>query len=614
MLQAFRTHKRWMMLIAMVFIIPSFVVTGIYSYNRMMDDSNDLAQIGGKTITLSDFDQTKRAQLDHWRQQLGQQFDPTMLDNQEANAMILDALLSERALQLQMLNDYVMVSESSAINFIKTIPNFQRNGKFSPEAYQQFLNAVGKSDQMFVQELRRDMAQQLLQGGVVNSVVVSDTAARHLFTLMREQRDIETVTIKPESFMADQKVSDEEIAAYYTMHQDAFTVPENVDVEYVVFSPAVFSDIKPGEEDIKGFYEQNLQRFQEPEQRRAAHILVADEAKAKDLMAQLKKNPARFAALAKANSKDPGSAQKGGDLGWFGRGMMVPSFEKAVFENAKGALVGPVKSDFGYHIISVTDVKSARTLSLKQAREQIVELYKQQAALRAFAEEAENFSNMVYEQSDSLQPVVEKFGLKVHTVKNVTRDFADDYLTKNVVSSIYAFDTLQDKRNTNAIEVARNTMVAARVTHHEAQKVRPLDEVKGQIKTQLMQQKAFEAAQADGEETVQMLNKGARIGLRLTAQGLVSRSEPKRVDYAVVEQAMKIPTDKLPAYTGVKTNDGYVIVHVLGAVTPSIAQEDVAAAKSELQHLYAGVEYQAYINGLKERFEAKILKDEYRQK
>lgn len=612
MLQAFRTHKRWMMLIAMVFIIPSFVVTGIYSYNRMMDDSNDVAEIGGKTITLSDVDQAKRAQLDQLRQQLGQHFDPTMLDNQQANAMILDALLSERALQLQMLNDYVLVSEASAIDLIKSIPNFQRDGKFSPQAYQQFLNAVGKSDQMFVQELRRDMAQQLLQGGVTNSVIVNDTMARHVFTLMREQRKIETLTLKPEEFKADVKVSDKEIADYYAKHQEQFTVPENVDVQYVVFSPEVFSDIQPSEEDIKGFYEQNLQRFQEPEQRRASHILVADEAQAKTLMEQLKKDPSRFATLAKAQSKDLGSAQNGGDLGWFGRGMMVPSFEKAVFENAKGALVGPVKSDFGYHIISVTDIKSAHTLSIKQAREQIIALYKQQAALRAFAEEAENFSNMVYEQSESLQPVMEKYALKAHVVKNVTRDYADDLLTKNVVSAIYAYDTLQDKRNTAAVEVARNTMVAARVIKHEAEKIRPLSEVKAQLKEQLIQEKAFNAAVAAGEAKVQELNKGARIAMRFADQGLVSRSEPKQVDYAVVEQAMRVVTDKLPVYTGVKTQDGYVLIHVLGAVTPSVSDADVKAAKAELQHLYASVEYQAYMNGLKQRFEAKILKDEYR--
>lgn len=612
MLQAFRTHKRWMMLIAMVFIIPSFVVTGIYSYNRMMDDSNDVAEIGGKTITLSDVDQAKRAQLDQLRQQLGQHFDPTMLDNQQANAMILDALLSERALQLQMLNDYVLVSEASAIDLIKSIPNFQRDGKFSPQAYQQFLNAVGKSDQMFVQELRRDMAQQLLQGGVTNSVIVNDTMARHVFTLMREQRKIETLTLKPEEFKADVKVSDKEIADYYAKHQEQFTVPENVDVQYVVFSPEVFSDIQPSEEDIKGFYEQNLQRFQEPEQRRASHILVADEAQAKTLMEQLKKDPSRFATLAKAQSKDLGSAQNGGDLGWFGRGMMVPSFEKAVFENAKGALVGPVKSDFGYHIISVTDIKSAHTLSIKQAREQIIALYKQQAALRAFAEEAENFSNMVYEQSESLQPVMEKYALKAHVVKNVTRDYADDLLTKNVVSAIYAYDTLQDKRNTAAVEVARNTMVAARVIKHEAEKIRPLSEVKAQLKEQLIQEKAFNAAVVAGEAKVQELNKGARIAMRFADQGLVSRSEPKQVDYAVVEQAMRVVTDKLPVYTGVKTQDGYVLIHVLGAVTPSVSDADVKAAKAELQHLYASVEYQAYMNGLKQRFEAKILKDEYR--
>ena len=286
MLQAFRTHKRWMMFIAMIFIIPSFVVTGIYSYNRMSDSENDLATVGDTSITQMDFDNSKRQYLENFRRQMGSSFKANMLDTAEARASILAALISDRAVSLEIASEYINVGEADAINLVKQAPAFQRNGKFSVEAYQQFLNSMGKSDEQFVLELRRDLSRQMLLASVSQTTLASNTVAQRIHDLLTEERTIRTFTVKPDAFLKTVKVTDEEAKTYYDQNQALFNVPESVDIEYVVLSPESYKNIKASEEDIKTFYEQNLQRFSTPEQRRASHILIAVDAKKDDAQAK----------------------------------------------------------------------------------------------------------------------------------------------------------------------------------------------------------------------------------------------------------------------------------------------------------------------------------------
>ncbi len=618
MLQSFRTHKRLMMGVAMIFIVPSFVVTGIYSYNRMTADDG-LAEVGGEAITAVDFDNAKRQHLDSLRRQLGTNFNPNMLDSQAARAEILANLIAERALGIEMARDYVMVTEADAINMVKSAPNFQRDGKFSREAYQQFLNAIGKSDELFVLELRRDMARQLLLGGASNTAIVPTALAQQVHQMMTEERVIRLSTITPEEFMKTVTVTDDEAKAFYDANKSLFVVPESVDIEYVTLSPANFLDIKPTEDDVKSFYEQNLQRFTVAEQRRASHILIADKslsdadlkAKADKLYAELKAKPALFAQRAKELSQDPGSARQGGDLGFFGKGMMVPEFEKAVFEGKKGDLVAPVKTDFGYHIIRIDDVQPQKVKTLTEARSEIEALYAQQASTQAFASEAENFTNMVYEQSDSLEPVATKFNLKVEKLANVTRTFKHDLINGNVVEALYGFDALSDKRNTNAIEVAHNTLLSARVTAHHPETTKTFEAVKAEIKDRLTAEKAADAAKKAGEDQLAALKKGAKIAVKFGEAKSVTRSMPGDVAYDVVTAAMKPEGQKLPAFTGVMTQQGYVLVEVLNANVPTATDEDIANRKRELSQIFGRVDQKAYLDALQVKLEAQVLNKDY---
>lgn len=622
MLQAFRTHKRWMMFIAMIFIIPSFVVTGIYSYNRMSDSENDLATVGDTSITMMDFDNVKRQYLDNFRRQMGQSFKPNMLDTAEARASILAALISDRAISLEIASEYMNVGEADAINLVKQAPAFQRDGKFSTEAYQQFLNSMGKSDEQFVLELRRDLTRQMLLSAVSQTTQASNTVAQRIHDLLTEERTIRTFEIKPTAFLKSVSVTDAEAQSYYDQNKSLFAVPESVDIEYVVLSPESYKNIKASEDDIKTFYEQNLQRFSTPEERRASHILIAvnnekTDADAKkeadEIYKQLQADPSKFAQLAKSKSADPGSARQGGDLGFFQKGMMVPEFDNAVFSGKKGDLVAPVKTQFGYHIIKIVDVKPAQAKPLKEVRAEIEALYQQQAAIRAFAEDAENFSNMVYEQSESLQPVAERFGLKIQTVKNVTRDFEDQLINPNVIEALYGFDVLEDKRNSNAIEVASNTLLSARVTAHHKQTVKTFDEVKGDIVATLKNQKATEAARAQGSADIaKLLDKKSASG-KFGDKTVISRERPGAYAYEVVTAALRPDANKLPTYTGVQTQDGsYFVIEVQSSKKIEASPEQLAMRKAELAQLYSNPEQAAFISGLETKFGTQILKDEYK--
>lgn len=622
MLQAFRTHKRWMMFIAMIFIIPSFVVTGIYSYNRMSDSENDLATVGDTSITMMDFDNAKRQYLDNFRRQMGQSFKPNMLDTAEARASILAALISDRAISLEIASEYMNVGEADAINLVKQAPAFQRDGKFSTEAYQQFLNSMGKSDEQFVLELRRDLTRQMLLSAVSQTTQASNTVAQRIHDLLTEERTIRTFEIKPTAFLKSVSVTDAEAQSYYDQNKSLFAVPESVDIEYVVLSPESYKNIKASEDDIKTFYEQNLQRFSTPEERRASHILIAvnnekTDADAKkeadEIYKQLQADPSKFAQLAKSKSADPGSARQGGDLGFFQKGMMVPEFDNAVFSGKKGDLVAPVKTQFGYHIIKIVDVKAAQAKPLKEVRGEIEALYQQQAAIRAFAEDAENFSNMVYEQSESLQPVAERFGLKIQTVKNVTRDFEDQLINPNVIEALYGFDVLEDKRNSNAIEVASNTLLSARVTAHHKQTVKTFDEVKGDIVATLKNQKATEAARAQGSADIAKLLDKKSASAKFGDKTVISRERPGAYAYEVVTAALRPEANKLPTYTSVQTQDGsYFVIEVQSSKKIEASPEQLAMRKAELAQLYSNPEQAAFISGLETKFGTQILKDEYK--
>ncbi len=624
MLQAFRDHKRWLMFIAMVLIIPSFVVTGIYSYNHMTQADNSIAKVGEVSITPEMFDRAKREQLERYRQQMGDQFRAGMLDTPEAREAILRMLMDDAAVSQMVAKEHVDVSEAQAVALIKNADALKKDGKFSPELYERFLQSQGKSDQQFVAEIRRDLSKETLLTGVTATYPVPPAVVEHLHKIITEQREVQTMVFNVDQYLGDVKVTPEEVRAYYDQHQKEFLAEEHLTAEYVVLSPDDFkAGIKPNEEEIRGYYEQNKNNFTTPEERRASHILIAfgdDKAaskkKAEDVLAKAKANPADFAKLATEFSSDPGSAAQGGDLDYFGRGMMVKPFEDATFTAKKGDIVGPVESDFGWHIIYVTDIRPSAVRPFEAMRSDIEAEYIGQMALREFSEKAEDFTNIVYEQADSLEPVAKKFGLTIHKADNVTRAGVTDEALKglfneHMIDNLYGDECLKEKRNSSAVEVGSNKLVAARVVKHFPTAVRPFDDVKAEIADGIKLRKAAELAKAAGEKKLAEVRASKSLD-GFSAPVWVSRQRTLGHPAELVDRMVALPADKLPAYTGMAVEGGaYIIGFVKGTKVQTPKPEELKSLAREFATIYGEADRRGYLSALRTELGEEMLQPKF---
>lgn len=618
MLEAFRTHKRWLMFIAMILVIPSFVVTGIYSYNRMISDDGALAKVDGESITQEQFDNAKRQQLENLRVTMGQAFQADMLDTADARVAIMQSLLNERAVMGEVAQNHILVSDDVAVSVIKSLDSFQKDGRFNRELYENYLASTGYSDQYFVQLMKADISRNLMQNNVGRSVIVPKQTAEQVHRLLTEKRPGAMAKISLDAYKDGLTVTDEEIESYWKDNQSLFLVPDEVDVEYVVLTPDLFANVTPSEEDIQTFYEQNPNRFKGAEERRARHILItgADaKAKAEKLLEELRADRSKFEALAKANSADDVSAAAGGDLGFFTRGQMVPAFDEAVFAAKKGDLLDLVQTEFGWHIIEVTDINASKVIALEDARDEIIKLYREQVSQEQFATEAETFSNMVYEQSDSLAPVADKYKLKATTVKNVQRGKAlageaGVYLNGNVVEALFSEESLVEKRNTQAIEVAPNTLVAARVTEYRASHTQSLNEAREMIRTTLLNQKALEKAEAAGRQMVVDLQQGKSLDLKFTdiTYNRLRPVEPMNL----LDAALRIPADQLPRYVGIKADDGYYIARVDKSEYTAPTEKDInSVVQNTIMPAYGNNDQRLFLAALRAVHKAEILNPNY---
>ena len=516
------------------------------------------------------------------------------------------------------------MSEQEAVALIKNADALKENGQFSPALYERFLQSQGKSDQQFVAEVRRDLAKEALLTGVTATYPVPSAVVEHLHKIITEEREVQTLIFNIDQYMGAVKVTPDEVKAYYDGHQSEFMADEHVTAQYVVLSPESFkASIKPNEEDVRSYYEQNKQRYATAEERRASHILIsfgddkaASKKKAEEILAKAKADPSSFAKLAKENSVDTGSAVEGGDLSFFGRGMMVKPFEDAVFSAKKGDIVGPVESDFGWHVIYVTDIHPARVRDFNEVRADIEAEYIDQMALREFSEKAEEFTNIVYEQADSLEPAAQKFGLKLMTAEDVTRQGPADpelapFFNEHVLENLYGSECLQEKRNSAAVEVGSNQLVAARVEKHFPKAVRPFDEVKGQIEDGLKLRKAGELAKAAGEKKVAEVRQSKSLD-GFSKAVWVSRQNLLGHPAQLVDRMVALPADKLPAYTGMQVDGGaYFVAFVNAAKVKAPTENELKSLSREFATIYGEADRRGYLSALRQELGEEILRPDF---
>ena len=626
MFDAVRNNKRIVQIFLGLIALP-FAFWGVDSYVRSSGAGSDLASVGDTKITIQQFEQALRDRQDQMRQSMGDSFKPELMNSPEIRLGVLNSLIDQRLLLLEAGKNRLVTSDDALRDFLSSVPSLQEDGKFSMSRYETVLRSQGMSQPQFEARVRQDLTLQQLVGTVGSSAFVSLTQAEAMLRLQSEERQFSEFKISSGQFANKVKIDEAAIQKFYDENKNRFEVPERVKAEYVVLSlDALLPQVKVSDAEVKTWYDGHQDRYQEPEERRASHVLISSDgdagkekakAKAEQVLKDIQKNPSRFAELAKQHSQDPGSAQKGGDLGYFGRGMMVKPFEDAVFQQKEGERSGLVESDFGYHIIKVTGIKAAKLRPLADVRSDIEGELRRQAATRKFAEAAESFNNMVYEQSDSLQPVVEKFNLKVQQSGWLPKNADPRMLAalgplgnEKVAKALFSDDVIKNKRNTEAIEVAPNTLLAARVTEHVPSSVQPFDTVKGDIGEYLKDQEAQAQAKASGEARLAELNQG-EDKLSWSASRSASRLQARQLQLppAALQAIFKADVQKLPAYVGVSTGDAYSLYKITKVIQPETVNENqLKALRTEYASIVAQEDLSAYLSSLRSRYKIDINK------
>lgn len=627
MFDVFRKHTKIMMMVMFLLIIPSFVLFGIDGYNRMNDSDVAVAQVAGHDITQSQWDAAHKSEADRMRASMPN-LDAKLLDTPQARYATLERLVHERVLALAAEKYHLSTSDARLARFLQEDPTIaslrKADGKMDMDRYRQLAANQGLTPEGFENNVRLDLSRQQIEAGLRTSGFATAAVADAALNAFFDQREIQLLNFATADYVSKINPTDAELDAFYQANTPLFQATEQAQIEYVVLDlDAVKKTIQLAEADVKAYYDQNAARLSGNEERRASHILIAspkesaaeERQKAKnralELLKSVRAEPASFAAVAKKNSQDLGSAAKGGDLDFFARGSMVKPFEEAVFAMKTGTISDVVESDFGYHIIQLTDIKKPKQRSLEELRAGIEADIKTQQAQRKFAEAAEMFTNLVYEQSDSLKPVADKLKLEIKTANQVSRQAASGkgVLTQpKFLSALFSADSIEKKRNTEAVEVATNQLAAGRIINYQAAKTLPLAEVKEQVRMRVARQKALELAQKDGQEKLALLQKDP-AALALPAPIQVARNQQQTVAQQVVDAALRSDSTKLPLVTGVNLGDaGYAVVRV-NKILPKPATTPATDVQNRNQYAawWTAAEGKAYYAVLKESLKVNML-------
>lgn len=628
MFDTVRNHSKIMMGLLFLLVIPSFVLFGLEGYSRFTDKAAAVAHVDGQKITQQEWDEAHKREIDRIRAQMPN-LDAKLLDSPQARQATLEQMVNERVLSAAAKQQLLLASDARLARELQQSPAIAAlrgpDGKLDMERYRQLAAGQGMSPEMFEARVRQDLSSRQVLSPLQASALTLGRQTDAALQAYLQRREVQVQRFATQDFAAKVQVSDADLQAFHQSHAERFRSLESADVEYLVLDlQSLMPSIQLPEQDLKTYYEQNLQRLAGQEQRRASHILItaakdapaaereAARTKAQGLLEQLRKQPKAFAELARKHSQDPGSASKGGDLDFFARGAMVKPFEDAVFALKSGEISDVVESEFGFHIIELTAIKAPKAPSFEAMRPQLEADLRKQQAQRKFAEMAETFSNGVYEQSDALQPVADKLKLGLKRAQGVTRvpsaSVPDALNHPKLLQALFSDDAVGKRRNTEAVETGNSTLVSARIVKHHPAVVRPLEEVKDEVRRQFVQARALELARKEGQAQLsawQQKPEGANLGKPL----LIARDQPSGQSQALIEAALRADPAKLPAWVGVELgNEGYAVLRV-NKIVPREAPsaEQAQQARQQFAQLWAQAEVQAYLAALRKALKVEIV-------
>ena len=622
----------WIAGIILSLIAIPFALWGINSYFNNESDTQ-VATVDGVDISLQAYKQALEQQRNLMQQYLGRNFDARMFDNPEFKQQILNRLIDQVLIVHHARAAGYRISNVELGAAIKQIPQFQQEKHFDPKLYEAVLHNAGYTVPGFESRKRDELLTQQAQSSFVQGALVTPVDTATVVRLKEQAREVAYATVLPEKFLKTVTVSPEAVKNYYSSHAEQFKTPEEIRVEYVRLSLADIAKTLPVTDDeLQKLYSEEGERFTTPEERAASHILIevpenasADVdkralAKAQDIRKQLLAG-ANFAALAKKYSNDPGSAAKGGDLGYARKGSKdyVKEFQAVVFSQKLNEISQPVKTQFGYHLIKVTHIKPEVRKPFSQVRAELETLLQQRKAEDRFSELSEKFHNLVYEHPQNLAPAAQALSLQVQQSDWFSRAGGPGIASEpGVIQAAFSPEVLHGA-NSDTIEAGENSLMAVHMVGHHEATVKSLTEVRDSIEQILKQQLAQEDAMKAGTNLLAQLTKGASLealarqaGATYSAPQTLTRDGKPGIDRHIVEVAFKIPRPVAakPNYDGIRLDNGSYAVVAVEKVTdgdPEQISDTVKKQTKQLLERRRGSDYyDAYLAGLRHTAKIKI--------
>ena len=632
MFDFFRHHMKFFMWVLFILIIPSFVLFGIEGYTRFNENARVVATVDGRDITQQQWDLAHRQQVDSITAS-NPNMDISLLDTPQMRRITLEQMLRDRVLAAAAQTMRLLTTDKRLAEYLGQDPFIASlrgpDGKLDMARYRDVLARQNMTPEMFENSVRAELSARQVLAGVTQSNFSVPAQVTPVMDAFLEQRQVRILSLPASDYAKRFQPSDAELQAFYNSHLNDYQAPESVDIEFVVLdADAMKKQVSVSDEDLKTYYDNNQTTLGAPEERRASHILIAADknapaserekakAEAEKLLDEVRKAPAAFAKVAQRASQDDASAANGGDLGFFRKDKGIePVIAEAAFSLAnKGDISDIVESDYGYHIIHLTDIKPANIPAFDKMKDQLREQLLTEQAQKLVNENSDTFRNDAYEQPDSLQPLADKLKLNIQTATGITRTVQADAIVKPLsnakfLSALFAADALERKNNTEAIEFAPGQLVSGRVTKHTPAHPRPFDEVKATVRERLIAQLAAEAARKEGAEKLAAWKANAAETKDLPAAITISREQTHELPAAVVENVLRANASALPAFTGIDLGEqGYTLARI-EKIIPRGETEGESAKQMRQQYdaAWNAAEALAYYDALKQRFGARIL-------
>jgi peptidyl-prolyl cis-trans isomerase D len=606
----------WIAWFIVALISIPFALWGVNSYVTGPSDTV-VAKVNGEEITRSELLQAVQRYREQMREMMGEEFNPELFDNAEIRYAVIDDLIEQRLIRSATDTLGQRISDRQIAQFIQQTPAFQRDGRFDSEQYQMVLARAGFTPTYYEATLRNDLLGQQLIQNVEGTTIVSQVEVERLLKLENQQREIAYGVLKLEDFLDQTEVEESDVRDFYNANQSSYTTPEQVSLDYLELSlETISSQMEVSDEQLQQYFIDNKIQFVGPELRTVSHILINDNDEAEQILAEIQtklEEGESFAELAKTYSVDVGSAASGGDLGPIQRDVMEPTFEAAVFalENV-GDISEPVKTEFGYHIIQLTDIDQSSNVEFADVKDEVALQYSRQQAERQFYDKAEELANLTYENPETLDVAAETLALEIKTSGAFTRSGGSGIAENNaVVQAAFSDDVLNQDLNSQVIELSDTRLVVVRKNSHIAATLLPFDSVAPAISEQIRYQRASDLAYIQGESRLQELKAGtpAEEVFPDTWQAAAFYGrDSQEISAQILNQAFTLPNTGSTQYAGFTADNGnYVVVavsEVKQGATDNIEPEVRDGLVANLNRLNGRAEMAAFINAL--RSEAKI--------